>query len=106
MVGGFGRTVVNFLFLNALTFYGKRGSPFLLAVLKGPGLAELPQNLQLILHTLPLELLSSSLNPWGTRTSQRPVCILDYRLALCSGNSSLSDLKRSQSLTIWGSLFL
>lgn len=106
MVGGFGLTVVNFLFLNALTFYGKRGSLFLHVVLKGPGLAELPQNLELILHTLPLALLSSSLIPWGNRTSLRPVCILDYRLALCSGNSSLSDLERSKSLTIWGSLFL
>lgn len=106
MVGGFGRTVVNFLFLNALTFYGKRGTLFLPVVLTGPGLAELPQNLELILHTLPLELLSLRLNPWGTCTSPRPVCILDYRLAFCSGNSSLSDLERSQSLTIWGSLFL
>lgn len=34
MVGGFGRTVVNFLFLNVLTFYGKRASLFLLIVLK------------------------------------------------------------------------
>lgn len=34
MVGGFGQTVVNFLFLNDLNFYGKRGSLFLFIVLK------------------------------------------------------------------------
>lgn len=34
MVGGFGHTVVNFLFLTVLTFDRKRASLFLLVILK------------------------------------------------------------------------
>lgn len=34
MVGGFGHTVVNFLFRSVLTFDRKRGSQFLLVLLK------------------------------------------------------------------------
>lgn len=34
MVGGFGQRVVNFLFLNVLKFYGRRGPLFLLIALK------------------------------------------------------------------------
>lgn len=62
MVGGFGHTVVNFLFLNVLTSDRKRGSQFLLVLLK-TRVGRTSQSLELKLHKLPLESSSSVSEP-------------------------------------------
>lgn len=87
MVGGFGQTVVNFLFLNDLNFYGKRGSLFLFIVLKaGIGWASSEPWAKAVQAVFGVA-FESVWTP-GICTSPWPACILDNRLTLGSGNSS------------------